>query len=341
MSGSGAARRGAADAPPAREGARPGDDLRPADRTGPQAPPPPDRLRAWLELLRLSNAPTCVTNALVGIALGLAAATAAGDPGASAVTAGVLLRGVAAATAILLLYGAGLVLNDLLDRAVDRRERPGRPIPSGRVSPRSAAIAAGAMGAAALLLLGLASTAALCFGAALAAAIVAYDLLHLRTAGAVVLMGACRALIYPTSAAAIVWPIGWTWLAPAVGLGLYVALLSVVARGEIGGERESPLRAAAMFLLPLVPLAAAAFVPSSSLLLALPFAMALVAWCQWATSRCLAGPGRVGSAVAAWIAGIALIDAVYLALLNHTLLALVALGAWAATAAAQRRIAGS
>src|SRR3954452_3127979 len=35
------------------------------------------------------------------------------------------------------LYLAGMALNDYADREVDALERPGRPIPSGRVSPRS------------------------------------------------------------------------------------------------------------------------------------------------------------------------------------------------------------
>ena len=34
------------------------------------------------------------------------------------------------------LYLAGMALNDYADREVDAVERPGRPIPSGRVSPR-------------------------------------------------------------------------------------------------------------------------------------------------------------------------------------------------------------
>src|SRR4051812_2117383 len=36
------------------------------------------------------------------------------------------------------LYMAGMALNDWADRETDARERPGRPIPSGRVSPELA-----------------------------------------------------------------------------------------------------------------------------------------------------------------------------------------------------------
>ena len=32
------------------------------------------------------------------------------------------------------IYAAGIVLNDVFDYEIDRVERPGRPLPSGRVS---------------------------------------------------------------------------------------------------------------------------------------------------------------------------------------------------------------
>ena len=41
------------------------------------------------------------------------------------------------------LYLSGMVLNDVFDREVDARERPKRPIPSGRISVKSAAILGG------------------------------------------------------------------------------------------------------------------------------------------------------------------------------------------------------
>jgi 4-hydroxybenzoate polyprenyltransferase len=49
----------------------------------------------------------------------------------------------------LLLYAAGLILNDYMDRHIDARERPSRPIPSGRVNAASAcAVSSVLMGAA-------------------------------------------------------------------------------------------------------------------------------------------------------------------------------------------------
>ena len=44
-----------------------------------------------------------------------------------------------------MLYLAGMALNDLADREEDARERPERPIPSGAVSPRAAALIGGSL----------------------------------------------------------------------------------------------------------------------------------------------------------------------------------------------------
>ena len=44
----------------------------------------------------------------------------------------------------MVLYAAGMALNDLFDLEIDRAERPARPLPSGRVSPAFAAWIGGA-----------------------------------------------------------------------------------------------------------------------------------------------------------------------------------------------------
>src|SRR6185369_11144617 len=82
--------------------------------------PSVSRARAYLQLGRVSNLPTVWTNVLAGIVL------------AGAVPpAGVVAR---MALALSLFYVGGMFLNDAFDRAVDARERPERPIPSGAVA---------------------------------------------------------------------------------------------------------------------------------------------------------------------------------------------------------------
>jgi hypothetical protein len=93
------------------------------------------------------------------------------------------------------LYLAGMALNDWADRAVDARERPGRPIPAGRVSPTfalglSAALTGGGLALAAVAGRGSALGVAL----PLAGTVWAYDLAVKGTAAGPVGMAACRSL---------------------------------------------------------------------------------------------------------------------------------------------------
>lgn len=73
------------------------------------------------------------------------------------------------------LYISGIVLNDYFDIEVDRKERPNRPLVSGRITRRSALIIAGASIIAANILAFLVSWASLVISASLTAVIIAYN----------------------------------------------------------------------------------------------------------------------------------------------------------------------
>ncbi|MCH8841228.1 MAG: UbiA family prenyltransferase, partial [Planctomycetes bacterium] len=80
---------------------------------------------AWWQLLRIGNVFTAASNVIAGFLI----VQGGWQP------VGPLLVLIAAST---LLYAAGMVLNDVFDAERDATERPERPIPSGRVSRRSA-----------------------------------------------------------------------------------------------------------------------------------------------------------------------------------------------------------
>jgi 4-hydroxybenzoate polyprenyltransferase len=144
-------------------------------------------------------------------------------------------RPLLAAAAGLFFYAAGLILNDVADLPTDRRERPGRPLPSGRIPPRRAGLSAAALlcaGALCVLFLG---RPAWWFGASLIASVMVYDFLAKRNAVAgPILMGLCRGLNLLLGAAAA-WPVRF-WPPPAwfgaAALALYVLLVSRLARDE-------------------------------------------------------------------------------------------------------------
>lgn len=204
----------------------------------------------WARLLRLSLAPSAAADVAAGLVVGHWGRWPAG--------AGPWI----AILASLAIYHGGMALNDWADREADRRSRPRRPIPSGRISPRAALIAAwtlelGAVGLAAAI-----SWNAVAWIAGLGALVVAYDLLARGPWIGPLLLGACRAAnlgfgllfagalgptpdgIVPGAAAAL-----------ALLYGAYVVCASRVARledlddeGAIGSAPRLWLSAAALLL---------------------------------------------------------------------------------------------
>ena len=165
--------------------------------------------------------------------------------------------GTLAATAMSLVYSGGMVMNDYFDRTVDAQERPGRPIPSGRVSAPVARNLA-----ATLLLLGLAlvlitdrlsqhtgpkpwPSPAPLLASGLVVAIILYNLLHQKSVLSIFLMAACRGLLVLACAALAFVPLPiheshpqapvMFWMivgAVASAAFSYTVLISVAARWE-------------------------------------------------------------------------------------------------------------
>ncbi|GIF73893.1 SCO3242 family prenyltransferase [Asanoa siamensis] len=119
-----------------------------------------------------------------------------GDVVAGAAAAGVLrARTPALAGSSVLLYWAGMAANDWADRELDAKERPERPIPSGRVTPAQALAVAVGLTAAGVGLAGLTGgRRALSVAVPLAAAVWAYDVKAKNTPAGPAVMAACRGL---------------------------------------------------------------------------------------------------------------------------------------------------
>lgn len=200
--------------------------------------------RAYAQLARLPNLPT----ALADICLGALAATALPRHG---------LAFVCLLLASACLYAAGMVWNDYFDREQDRRERPFRPLPSGRISPRQAAqLGAVLLVLGVLLALPVGKT-SLLVAVFLAAAILAYDGWLKHTWAGPLTMGACRflnVLLGVSVCGSLLWPRGAHL---ALIVGLYIVGVTWFARTEASTSNPSALRGAAAVML-------------ASLLLALP-----------------------------------------------------------------------
>src|SRR5437762_14388322 len=121
--------------------------------------------QAYAQLVRLPN----VFTALADICLGWLAALAAGTPLSRWPSFLCLLCASAA------LYSAGMVWNDFFDLEQDRRERPFRPLPSGRVKPGEAVRLGTGLMALGVGCAFLAASASFWLSLLLVAAILAYD----------------------------------------------------------------------------------------------------------------------------------------------------------------------
>ena len=142
------------------------------------------------------------------------------------------------------LYLAGMALNDYADREVDARERPARPIPSGRVTPRFAlGLAGGLTLASVALAVGADGPRALKVAAPLVATVWSYDLKFKGGLAGPAAMSACRALDVLMGAGAQGTPRA---LPAAAVVGAHTAVVTTVsAREAQGGSRELALGALA------------------------------------------------------------------------------------------------
>jgi 4-hydroxybenzoate polyprenyltransferase len=285
-----------------------------------------------LRLGRVSNLPTVWTNALAGVAL------AGGEPFQAATLVVIL--------ALSLFYVGGMYLNDAFDREIDARERPSRPIPAGLVRAETVFAAGFAMLIAGLAAIPPAARLAeaggagggLAAGAALGGAILLYDWRHKGNPLSPLLMGACRVLAYVTAGVAVAGA-----LPPALAVGAGVALcyligLTYIAKQETLGRVANlwPL----VFLVAPLPYGLAVLPaggwPVAALLVVLLAWIALALGLLWRRR-----PGDIPRAVVSLIAGIALLDALFLAASGEAAAAVLAVACFAATLALQRWVSGT
>lgn len=150
--------------------------------------------------------------------------------------------------ASLCLYEAGMALNDWADRDEDAVDRPHRPIPSGRISPRAALTAAGALTGAGLALAARAGRPALAVATGLAATVWAYDLRLKHTPAGPAAMAAARGLdllLGATATGAAPAPRkARAALTAAALLSTHTYAVTAVSRHETqGGSTTAPLAA--------------------------------------------------------------------------------------------------
>ena len=251
----------------------------------------PPLLRTLLILGRVSNLPTVWSNCLAGWLLA----------GGGAWSRFAVLCGGAS-----LLYIGGMFLNDACDVRFDTAHRKERPIPSGAIPARAVWLLSAVLllgGGVLLSLLGL-TTALVTLGLGLC--IVAYDVVHKRTALAPLLMAGCRFLLYLVAGSAALGGISSKLLWCGGALAAYIVGLSFIARKEAQNVKPN-LLVLPLFVAPLIA-GHLGLTSQNSIALAL-IAVGYVAWVIWSLWHMVKGGApAIGRTVSALLAGIVLVD---------------------------------
>lgn len=287
---------------------------------------------AALQLGRVSNLPTVWSNALAGLVV------AGGDPWRASTFLII--------AALSLLYVGGMYLNDAFDRDIDARERTTRPIPAGLVSANTVFAAGFGMLLAGIVIVAWAAayelpgsiTKPVVASVALAAAILFYDWHHKGNALSPFFMGLCRVLAYVTAGYySVTEPSFALWIIALVALSYLIGVTYIAKQEALDqiGHLWPLLFLGAPLLYGLTGIARSP-VFGGFLLLALACWIGLAL--RFLKRR---AKGDVPRAVVSLIAGISLVDSLFLALSGATVAAVLALLCFALTLAMQRWISGT
>lgn len=146
------------------------------------------------------------------------------------------------------LYGFGIIFNDYFDYTIDKKERPERPLPSGRISKRTAVIYGVILLLIAFALSYLTSLTSLMIAAILSFTILLYDRFakHHYFYGPLT-MGICRSLNLLLGFSLINGTLSQYWWISIISL-IYIFTVTFLARAEVG-DGTYPVRVWAMALI--------------------------------------------------------------------------------------------
>lgn len=220
----------------------------------------------YLRLMRPANILTAMTDILSGFAVsGLVISLAVGDLDSWMKLAFLLLSTIG-------LYGGGVVFNDVFDAKLDKVERPERPIPSGKVSLRNAALLGSG-----LLLLGIIAAFRVSVLSGVIASLIAvlallYDKFskHHAVIGPVN-MGMCRGGNLLLGVSAVPLLVQDFWILAIIPV-TYIAMITMISRGEVhGGSKLIISGAVVLYVCVVLYLIALTILPQYILLSAFPF----------------------------------------------------------------------
>ena len=249
-----------------------------------------NKFLAVLELCRVSNLPTVISNCVAG------SLVAEGTLGLALIF---VLIGAS------LVYSGGMVMNDAVDFRYDKEFKKDRPIVSSKISLFSSWQLAVLFLVSGSVFLGIGSTSYF-WVAVLIISIIFYNVFHKKFGITIYVMGFCRSLLYfiagytiSLSNSVILW---------GLVLGLYTAGITLVARGE---DTDQKVKMIGIILLT-APVFLSIYCSLVSLNLIVPIifsSSALIVLILYSLRIMNSeNPGKIGKAVSLLIAGMCIVD---------------------------------
>lgn len=289
-----------------------------------------NKSNAWLRMMRMSNAPTIVSNITVGAALAYQV-----NQDSYGVRHFIFIL-----IAVFLVYFAGMILNDAWDANRDLVDRPKRPIPQGLISKTQAWLVGFSMLgiAIAIGIIPLHHTVATYSIPLLIIVMLTYTFLHRWMIPAILLMGICRGLIY-----IVVCLMFWvtnlpTQLIPfSISLAMYTAVLTYIGRSETNKKTK---HAFVTWFLMIPPLYFAITQWDSFGIAWIPF-LAMASWVFLAWRNFLPTQNKPIQGMHRLLSGFCLLDCVFLASIDEFNIMFISVGCFFLTVVLHRKILGT
>lgn len=256
--------------------------------------------------MRPANIVTSVSDVLAGVAI-------SGFLTSSALTIVNLSPVILLCISTIGLYGGGVVFNDVFDAALDKLERPERPIPSGLISIKHASL----LGII-LLLIGIITafmvneiSGLLSISIATAALIYNKWSKHHSIAGPLN-MGLCRGLNLLLGISIVTVALNQWWFIAFVPI-IYIAAITMISRGEVHGGNKSVLYFAAMlYIIVIAAILLWSYINEQfwwTIIFLVPFLLMIFSALIKAMRSPL--PGNIGKAVKAGVIALILMNAAW------------------------------
>jgi len=281
-------------------------------------------LLGYARLARPANLPTAAADILAGVAIaGIISNSAEIDFFRTSQFIDIIYLVFAS----VFLYAGGVILNDVFDYKVDAIERPERPIPSGLIPIRSAAVYGGTVLTIGIVLAFLVSNLSGIVAISLALAILFYDgIAKKHDFFGPLSMGLCRGLNLILGISVLASLTYW-WLAiiPLV----YIFAITLISRGEVhGNNKNNIVLAGVLYGSVIFAIAVIAYFYTDSLLVTLVYLslFAFLVFRPLINAYIANSPKNIKKAVMAGVIALIILDAALAATFSAWWFGLIVLG---------------